>query len=63
MTMLLLIGDFTARIGDPTGKNIARQPLTETQVRDNAKTYADQVFKILDKSKTTVVYNSEWLIS
>lgn len=59
--VLLLIGDFTARIGDPTGKNIARQPLNETQVRENAKTYADQVFKILDRNKTTVVYNSEWL--
>ena len=59
--MLLLIGDFTARIGDPTGKNIARQPMNETQVSENAKTYADQLFKILDRNKTKIVYNSEWL--
>lgn len=55
-----LIGDFTGRIGDPTGKNKTRPPLTEEQVALNAKTYTDQVFKILDSSKTKIVFNSEW---
>lgn len=59
--VLLLIGDFTARIGDPTGKNVTRQPQSEAQVLENAKTYEEQVFKILDKAKTKVVFNSEWL--
>lgn len=58
--VLFLIGDYTARIGDPTGKNNTRPPLTEEQVQANAKTYAEQVFKILDKDKTTVMFNSEW---
>ncbi len=56
-----LIGDFTGMIGDPTGKNITRKPLTPEQIRENADTYAEQVFKILDKDKTIVRFNSEWL--
>lgn len=56
-----LIGDFTGRIGDPTGKNATRPPLTEEQVKANAQTYADQVFKILDPSKTEILFNSTWL--
>jgi len=56
-----LIGDFTARIGDPTGKNTTRPPLTEEQVKLNAKTYADQVFKILDPAKTEIMFNATWL--
>ena len=58
--VLFLIGDYTARIGDPTGKNNTRPPLSEEQVQQNAKTYAEQVFKILDKGKTKIVFNSEW---
>lgn len=58
--VLFLIGDYTARIGDPTGKNNTRPPLSEEQVQQNAKTYAEQVFKILDKDKTKIVFNSEW---
>ena len=56
-----LIGDFTGMIGDPTGKNMTRPPLSEQDVEENAKTYSDQVFKILDKSKTQIVFNSKWL--
>ncbi|MDX2507585.1 MAG: tyrosine--tRNA ligase [Gammaproteobacteria bacterium] len=56
-----LIGDFTGMIGDPTGKNVTRQPLTEEQVLDNARTYKEQVFKILDEKKTKVVFNSQWM--
>ena len=56
-----VIGDFTARIGDPTGKSATRKPLTEEQVKQNSDTYLNQVFKVLDQSKTTVVYNSSWL--
>jgi tyrosyl-tRNA synthetase len=59
--ILFLIGDFTGRIGDPTGKNVTRQPLTDEQVKENAKTYQDQVFKILDPKKTKIVFNSSWL--
>ncbi|PIR22914.1 MAG: tyrosine--tRNA ligase [Deltaproteobacteria bacterium CG11_big_fil_rev_8_21_14_0_20_45_16] len=55
-----LIGDFTSRIGDPTGKTKTRPPLTEKEIQDNAKTYAEQVFKILDRSKTKIRFNSEW---
>ena len=55
-----LIGDYTAKIGDPSGKNSTRPPLTDEQVLANAKTYAEQVFKILDKDKTKVVFNSQW---
>ncbi|MBL6723045.1 MAG: tyrosine--tRNA ligase [Candidatus Margulisbacteria bacterium] len=56
-----VIGDFTARIGDPTGKSSTRPALTEAEVKSNATTYLSQVFKCLDESKTTVHYNSEWL--
>jgi len=56
-----LIGDFTAMIGDPSGRSETRPPLTREQVIENAKTYADQVFKILDPEKTRVVFNSEWM--
>ncbi len=59
--IIFLIGDFTAMIGDPTGKNETRKPLTEEQVKENAKTYQAQVFKILDPAKTRVVFNSEWM--
>ena len=56
-----LIGDFTAQIGDPTGKSATRKILTQEQILENAKSYKDQVFKILDPSKTDVVFNSEWI--
>ncbi|CEG55927.1 tyrosine--tRNA ligase [Legionella fallonii] len=59
--VIFLIGDFTAMIGDPTGKNVTRMPLSEETVIENAKTYEHQVFKILDPNKTTVVFNSQWL--
>lgn len=59
--VIFLIGDFTGMIGDPTGKNVTRKPLTEAEVLENAQTYQDQVFKILDPSKTTVRFNSEWM--
>lgn len=59
--VLLLIGDFTAQVGDPSGKNSTRPPLTAEQVADNAKTYAEQAFKVLDADKTQIVYNSSWL--
>ncbi|MDP1539951.1 MAG: tyrosine--tRNA ligase [Moraxellaceae bacterium] len=59
--VIFLIGDFTGMIGDPTGKNVTRKPLTAEQVASNAKTYAEQVFKILDPAKTRVVFNSEWM--
>ena len=58
--VLFLIGDYTARIGDPTGKNTTRPPLSEEDVKRNAQTYAEQVFKILDKDKTTIMFNSDW---
>jgi tyrosyl-tRNA synthetase len=60
-TAVFLIGDFTALVGDPTGQSETRPPLSREQVAENAKTYLDQVFKILDRSKTEVRYNSEWL--
>ena len=59
--VLFLIGDFTGMIGDPTGKNVTRKPLTKEQVLANAETYKQQVFKILDPEKTTVCFNSEWM--
>ena len=59
--VLFLIGDFTGMIGDPTGKSATRPPLTKEQVAENAKSYAEQVFKILDKDKTEIVFNSSWL--
>ena len=59
--VLFLIGDFTGMIGDPTGKSATRPPLTKEQVAENAKSYSEQVFKILDPSKTEIVFNSSWL--
>ena len=59
--VIFLIGDFTGRIGDPTGKNVTRKPLTEDEVKANAKTYREQVFKILDPDKTTVAFNADWM--
>lgn len=59
-TAIFLIGDFTGMIGDPTGKNVTRAPLTVEEIEANAKTYADQVFKILDPELTEVRFNSEW---
>ena len=59
--VVFLIGDFTGMIGDPTGKNATRKPLTPEQVQENAKSYAEQVFKVLDPDKTRVVFNSEWM--
>lgn len=55
-----LIGDFTAMIGDPTGRSETRPALTKKQVLENAKTYEEQVFKILNPAKTKVIFNSEW---
>ena len=55
-----LIGDFTGMIGDPTGKNQTRPPLTREEIEKNARTYQEQVFKILDPAKTQILYNSEW---
>src|SRR6202030_3833307 len=60
-TAVFLIGDFTALVGDPTGQSETRPPLSREQVATNAQTYLDQVFKILDRDKTEVRYNSEWL--
>jgi tyrosyl-tRNA synthetase len=60
-TVIFLVGDFTSLIGDPTGRNVTRKPLTREQIDENAKTYKHQVFKILDESLTEVRYNSEWL--
>src|SRR6202790_3783460 len=60
-TAIFLIGDFSAMIGDPTGQSETRPPLTREQVDANAKTYLAQVYKILDREKTEVRYNSEWL--
>lgn len=59
--VILLIGDYTARIGDPTGKSKTRPPLTEEQIQENAKTYLQQVGKILDLSRLKICYNSQWL--
>jgi tyrosyl-tRNA synthetase len=59
--ILFLIGDFTGMIGDPTGKNVTRKPLTKEQVLENAKSYQEQVFKILDPDKTKIVFNSTWM--
>jgi tyrosyl-tRNA synthetase len=60
-TVIFLVGDFTSLIGDPTGRNVTRKPLTREQIDANAETYKAQVFKILDESATEVRYNSEWL--
>ncbi|SFK67587.1 tyrosine--tRNA ligase [Methylophaga sulfidovorans] len=59
-TVIFLIGDFTGLIGDPTGKSATRPPLTAEEIEENAKTYKEQVFKILDPSKTEIRFNSEW---
>ncbi len=60
-TVIFLVGDFTSLIGDPTGRNVTRKPLTREQIDANAETYKQQVFKILDAEATEVRYNSEWL--
>jgi tyrosyl-tRNA synthetase len=60
-TVIFMIGDFTSLIGDPTGRNVTRKPLTLEQIEKNAETYKEQVFKILDAAATEVRYNSEWL--
>ncbi|MGB6745381.1 MAG: tyrosine--tRNA ligase, partial [Terracidiphilus sp.] len=60
-TVIFLVGDFTSLIGDPTGRNVTRKPLTREQIDLNAETYKQQVFRILDEEKTEVRYNSEWL--
>ena len=59
--VIFLVGDFTAQIGDPSGKNQTRPPLSKEQVLENAKTYEEQVFKILDREKTEIRFNSEWM--
>jgi len=59
--VIFLIGDFTGMIGDPTGKSETRKPLSPEELRENAATYLEQVYKILDKDRTTVAYNSEWM--
>lgn len=61
--VLFLIGDFTGMIGDPTGKNVTRKPLTREDVIENAKSYEEQIFKILDPTKTSIVFNSSWMSS
>ena len=59
--VVFLIGDFTGMIGDPTGKSETRKSLTPEEVKINAQTYLEQIYKILDKNKTTIMYNSEWM--
>ncbi|MGH9586296.1 MAG: tyrosine--tRNA ligase [Acidobacteriaceae bacterium] len=59
--VIFLVGDYTSLIGDPTGRNVTRKPLSREQIDQNAKTYTDQVFRILDREKTEVRFNSEWL--
>jgi tyrosyl-tRNA synthetase len=59
--VIFLIGDFTGRIGDPTGKNVTRKPLTEADVAANAATYKEQIFKVLDRDKTRIEFNSNWM--
>ncbi len=56
-----LVGDFTAMIGDPTGKNVTRKALSQEEVLENAKTYQEQVFKVLDPEKTKISFNSTWM--
>lgn len=60
-TVLFLIGDFTAMIGDPTGRSVARNPLTADEIEANARTYRDQIFKILDPDRTEIIFNSAWM--
>jgi tyrosyl-tRNA synthetase len=62
-TILFLIGDFTGMIGDPTGKNVTRQPLSKEQVLENARTYQEQIYKILDPETTQICFNSTWMSS
>jgi tyrosyl-tRNA synthetase len=59
--IIFLIGDFTGMIGDPSGKDVTRKPLTKKEILENAKSYEEQVFKILDKEKTRIAFNSEWM--
>src|SRR5580698_336659 len=59
--VIFLVGDYTSLIGDPTGRSVTRKPLTREQIDENAKSYTEQVFKILDREKTEVRFNSEWL--
>ncbi len=59
--IIFLIGDFTAMIGDPSGRNVVRQPLSQADVKANASTYTEQIFKILDADKTEIVFNSSWM--
>ena len=58
--VMFLIGDFTGMIGDPSGKNVTRQSLSEEEIRDNARTYEAQIYKILDHEKTEICFNSTW---
>ncbi len=58
--VMFLIGDFTGMIGDPSGKNVTRQPLSEEEIRENARTYEAQIYKILDPEKTEICFNSSW---
>jgi len=60
-TVIFLIGDFTGMIGDPSGKNATRPPLSREEILQNAETYKEQVFKILDPEKTEIRFNSEWM--
>src|SRR5687767_4419681 len=60
-TVVFIIGDFTAAIGDPSGRDSTRPPLSDAAIQANIKTYTEQVFKVLDKSKTEIRYNGEWL--
>src|ERR1051326_4171376 len=60
-TAIFLVGDFTAMVGDPTGQSETRPPLTREQVQANAQTYLEQVYKLIDRERTEVRYNSEWL--
>ena len=59
--IVIIIGDFTGRIGDPTGKSKGRKALSDREILQNAQTYQEQVFQVLDSEKTTVRYNGEWL--
>ena len=59
-TVIFLIGDFTARIGDPTGQNKTRPPMSDEDIQRNAATYKEQVFRILDPAKTEIVFNNDW---
>jgi tyrosyl-tRNA synthetase len=60
-TAIFLIGDFTGMIGDPTGKNVTRKPLSREEVAANARTYQEQIFKVLDPKRTEIVFNSQWM--